>query len=72
MVTATTNELKTLGVPFFGMPQSSIMADEETEHAPRKPSTGATSGLDENKLRRSELMELQKRMLELLEDLCKN
>ncbi|KAL9119774.1 MAG: hypothetical protein Q9187_003669 [Circinaria calcarea] len=72
MVTATANELKSLGVPFFGIPQSSIVADEGTDNAPRKQSTGATSGGDENKLRRSELMELQKRMLELLEDLCKN
>ena len=72
MVAATTSELKALGVPFFGISQSSIAAVEASDSAPSKRSTAAISGGDEKKLGRSEVVELQKRMLELLEDLCRD
>lgn len=76
MVAATTNELKALGVPFFGIPQSSFAADKPSDKPSdtmlMKGSAGAISGGDEKKLGRSEVVELQKRMLELLEDLCRD
>ena len=65
MVRATVSELKALGVPFFGMKSDMIVRADETAigDVKRKP--------NENKIEERELEKLQRRMLELLEDLCK-
>lgn len=65
MVRATTSELKALGVPFFGMKPDTILRAHETM-------TGvAQRKSHEGKMEERELEKLQARMLELLEDLCK-
>lgn len=64
MVRATVSELKILGVPFFGVkPDMMVRADQMVNgDAGRK--------LKEGKIEERELEKLQRRMLELLEDLC--
>lgn len=65
MIRATVSELKALGVPFFGMNPGMILRGDETANGDveRKPNG--------NKIEERELERLQRRMLELLEDLCK-
>ena len=75
MVTATTRELKILGIPFFGIPQSSIIQNEADDaavmHQQRERGIlGANNIKDKSWLRQTEVVELQKRVLQLLEDLC--
>ncbi len=71
MAKAMTAELMNLGVPFFGM-KSDVLRTR-----PKKEARSGYEGLadvaksNEDKLGEDELMKLQKRMLELLEDLCK-
>ena len=77
MVNATTRELKTLGIPFFGIPPSLLVQDEADNAAvPQRrelETVGANiKNTDKSKLRQTEVVGLQKRMLELLEDLCKD
>lgn len=60
MVEALTRELKTQKIPFFAIDKSLVEGSQA--HGPGKE-TGKLSG--------SELKDLQRRMLELLEDLCK-
>lgn len=65
MIRATISELKALGVPFFGMKPDMILRANET-------GTGvAERKTHEGRVEESELERLQGRMLELLEDLCK-
>ena len=73
MVTAMTMELKNLGVPFFGIRVDLLGSQRAEETSPnydarndivQKGSTGRLGGDD--------LRKLQRRMLELLEDLCKD
>ena len=69
MIKATTLELKTLGVPFFGVNSDLILRntigaeDVVISEAGRKAIEGKTE--------ERELEKLQRKMLELLEDLCK-
>lgn len=63
MTNAMTTELKQLGVPFFGTIQSP--ADSIASRDPRLNYLPAQKGLDPLEMRA-----LQKRMLELLEDMC--
>jgi hypothetical protein len=73
MVAAMTTELRNLGVPFFGMKSDLQRTSQDGEtsagYEPRhdliQEDSKATLGQDE-------LRKLQKRMLELLEDLCKD
>lgn len=60
MVEALTRELKTQRIPFFAIDKSLV----EVSQAPG-------SGKESGKLSEAELKDLQRRMLELLEDLCK-
>ena len=72
MVNATTAELKALGVPFFGMRPELITKDNEDGTTLQENNLQEGSGAHtRSTIRQSELMQLQKRMLELLEDLCK-
>ncbi|KAI9881277.1 MAG: hypothetical protein M1830_005563 [Pleopsidium flavum] len=72
MVKAMTAELTNLGVPFFGM-KSDVLRTRQ-----KKEVLSGYEGVDDliaignkDKLGEDELMKLQKRMLELLEDLCR-
>lgn len=61
MIAATERELKVLGVPFFGVGEGLIRRDG-----------GGVREKDEGGIGEKELQGLRKRMLELLEDLCKD
>jgi len=61
MIAATEKELKALGVPFFGTKEELIRRHE-----------GGVREKDEGTIGEEELQGLRKRMLELLEDLCKD
>lgn len=73
MVKAMTVELTTLGVPFFGMKSDMVKKRQKLEAA------GGYDIVDDSlangprgEINEEEIMKLQKRMLELLEDLCKD
>ncbi len=61
MIAATERELKALGVPFFGIKEELIGRDG-----------GGVREKHEGRIGEEELQGLRKRMLELLEDLCKD
>lgn len=63
MIAATERELKGLGVPFFGTRGELIRRDGGLR--------GGVKATDEGKIEEEELQGLRKKMLELLEDLCK-
>jgi hypothetical protein len=62
MATALMSELRGLDIPFFALKQSLVVESD-------RPSE--VGGLDSGKVTKAELVELQRRMLGLLEDLCK-
>lgn len=69
MVTEMTARLRSLGVPFFGTKTELVrvkgkLPDSAEERGPNPPKDG-NGTIDE-----TELMELQRKMLALLEDLC--
>ena len=61
-------ELKGLGIPFFGTSESCLTKGDQSETSP--PAKGKEGEKSVRKLGESDLRELQKRMLVLLEDLC--
>jgi len=61
MIAATERELKAMGVPFFGIKEELIRRDG-----------GGVREKQEGRIGEEELQGLRKRMLELLEDLCKD
>ena len=62
MANALTSELRGMDVPFFALKQSLV----QTSDHPSESNTEIPA-----KVTKSELVDLQKRMLSLLEDLCK-
>jgi hypothetical protein len=58
MAEAMAAELRGMGIPFFGTMRKGLVRNEAVND-------------DEAKLTASELQDLQRRMLELLQDLCK-
>ena len=66
MSQAMKSELKALGVPFFGT-RSNLVRGNGTGPTPGGPVGGGEDG----KVGEQELVGLQKRMLGLLEDLCR-
>ncbi|KAH0548262.1 hypothetical protein GP486_008032 [Trichoglossum hirsutum] len=71
MAKAMSSELKSLGVPFFGT-RSTLVRGKYSGSTAGDPvgGKGAAEGID-GKVSEQELIILQKRMLELLEDLCR-
>ncbi|KAJ9302253.1 hypothetical protein DTO271G3_1119 [Paecilomyces variotii] len=71
MAKALDSELRALGIPFFAVKHSLVKA--EAEKAISGPSATRTKpeGSGDGTLSREELSALQRRMLELLQDLCK-
>jgi hypothetical protein len=70
MAEAMTAELRGLKIPFFIIQQSLIQEPSESEPIPG--SSTQDKGLEGSAtLTRDELASLQRRMLELLQDLCK-
>lgn len=72
MARAMSVELQSLGVPFFGIPEDKIRVGHQPYEVcdtsiDRPPLTLSTESVD-----RKELVKLQKKMLELLEDMCKD
>lgn len=68
MIAATERELKGLGVPFFG-----VRGELGTRGGGAKGrGEGGVKEKDEGGIGEEELQGLRKRMLELLEDLCKD
>ncbi|MCJ1250811.1 hypothetical protein MMC30_008039 [Trapelia coarctata] len=67
MVNATTAELQAIGIPFFGLRRELVLQEGEDDQ-------GTVEGLKKEsgrkKLREDEVLALQKRVVELLEDLC--
>ncbi|KAI9700794.1 MAG: hypothetical protein M1836_002163 [Candelina mexicana] len=70
MVDASTRDLKTMGIPFFGTKQNLIREapDEEANIGLQYPDN---KGRAENIISSDELLNLQRRMLETLEDLSR-
>lgn len=62
MAAALMSELRGLDIPFFALKQSLVVESDRPAEM---------DGLDSGKVTKSELIELQRRMLGLLEDLCK-
>ena len=67
MVKATRSELQTLGIPFFGLRQEFVLPDGENDDA---SGDGPVKGDPRKRLREEEVLALQKKVVELLEDLC--
>ena len=65
---AAMNELKGLGIPFFGTLESCLTKSEQGESLPH--AKGREGEKSVRKLGEKELRELQRRMLVMLEDLC--
>ena len=63
MADALTSELRGMDIPFFALKQSLIFDSDHPE------TTTSESG--NTRVSRSELVDLQRRMLGLLEDMCK-
>lgn len=73
MVTAMTTELRNLGVPFFGVRSDLLGITRLEETSPGYEARNDVVQQDPKaRLTRDTLKKLQKRMLELLEDLCKD
>lgn len=73
MVTAMTTELRNLGVPFFGMKSGFLVTRQDEEALPGYQDMDNVIQKDSKaRLGQDDLRKLQKRMLELLEDLCKD
>ena len=66
MSNAALTELKAMGIPFFGTRHELIEADSETN-----ASSSETNVAGEGRISAKHLRHLQSRMLELLEDMCK-
>ncbi|MCJ1438595.1 hypothetical protein MMC27_007985 [Xylographa pallens] len=67
MVNATRAELQSMGVPSFGIRHELVLRDDDTDNA----MIDEVSTTDrKRKLRSEEVLELQKKVLALLEDLC--
>lgn len=67
MNNAQTIELKRLGIPFFGVPLELIKeSDDDMSIAPQRPGFAAGPKITE-----TELLDLQRRMIEYLEDMYK-
>ena len=69
MAKAMTVGLSALGIPFFATNRALIRADDEGVED--LPNLEPMEGTDAKTLAPVTLKELQKRMLELLEDLCR-
>ncbi|MCJ1285599.1 hypothetical protein MMC26_004940 [Xylographa opegraphella] len=67
MVNATRVELQSLGIPSFGIRRELVLRDDETDDE-MNDQVSATDR--KRKLRSGEVLELQKKVLVLLEDLC--
>ena len=70
-------QLKLLGIPFFGLPPSMITLDDDDGKGvtvTQEPGGQAPAHdvKESGTLSSKDLLGLQKRMLELLEDLCKD
>ena len=68
MFCATTTELQNLGIPFFGISVDMIIPDKSNSASESEDNISKRKG----KVSEKELGALQKRMVELLEDLCKD
>lgn len=66
---AMLNELRTLDVPFFCISKS--LVDRETDKAEDEHGPGRPDQEKQGRLPVDELAALQRRMLELLQDLCR-
>lgn len=74
MAQAMMEELKTIGVPFFGVREELIQKELDPLHVRMKSDTvkDGTRLVSRTGTNQGELMKLQRRMLELLEDMCKD
>ena len=71
MIAATERELRGLGVPFFSVKEGFIRRDRGPNRGTVR-GDGAEEGQDgDGKIGEEELKALRRRMVELLEDLCK-
>ena len=65
MAQALTLELRGLGIPFFSIQRDLVVDKDDVKH------TNTNTDVKQQKLPRDQLANLQRRMLELLLDLCK-
>jgi hypothetical protein len=71
MAKAMNSELKSLGIPFFGTRSTLVRGKGSGLTAGGSVGGGGVPGGDDGKISEQELVVLQKRILELLEDMCK-
>ena len=67
MVNATSSELQTLGIPFFGMRQEFVLPEGKNND-----DASGDGPVKRKRLREGEVLALQKKVVELLEDLCQD
>ena len=67
MVNATMAELQGIGIPFFGLKRELVLKEGEDD---KKTNDGVKNESGRKKLRDDEVLVLQRRVIELLEDLC--
>lgn len=70
MADALCAELRGLKIPFFAL-RESLIQESSTSVPETAAGKNASGESDSSKLSKAELVALQRRMLELLEDLCK-
>ncbi|KAJ5200232.1 Protein of unknown function DUF2458 [Penicillium cf. griseofulvum] len=71
MADAIVAELRGLGIPFFTLRKELVEDAPSDMKGSRPPSQTESTRTSSSPISKSELVELQQRMLELLEDLCK-
>lgn len=71
MTDALIAEMRGLGIPFFALRKDLIQDDSSTKEDPGPRRVSNVKQSASSPIVRSELEKLQRRMLDLLEDLCK-
>lgn len=69
MINATMAELQAIGVPFFGLRRELVVQEGKVE-VDQEMDGGVRKENGRKRLREEEVLALQRRMVELLEDLC--
>jgi hypothetical protein len=71
MADALIAELRGMKIPFFVIQKSLIHDSDASENVPQNYNTDGAADARPSRLNNSDLADLQRRMLGLLEDLCK-
>lgn len=72
MARAMDGELRNLGVPFFAIKHELVATGRPPGLSSGRDGKGGNGAVEKGYLEKEELIKLQRKMLELLEDLCKD